>query len=192
MIQAISLVVGFHFKRTIQQFRYNSAQSSSYLFHLVSFWRNHIKPFVLARTQWSNRLVTLILLARGMVHEYGNPAYVIQIGGCGGSRCSTPYQVQNQIPLNQPTVDSFIICSALICDRIFWCTKSLFFQQRDKKDISMIRHQTLIFIDSPCDLCQDGADCQYKLLGVTFRTKTQDICITVIETDRVSRKSKVS
>ena len=192
MTQAISLVVGLHFKRAIQQFRYNSAQSSSYLFHPVLFWRNHIKPFVLARTQWSNRLVTLILLARGLVHECGNPTYVIQIGGCGGSGRSTPYRVQNQIPLNQPTLDSFIICSALICARIFWYTNFLFFQQRDRKDIFRIRHQTLIFIDSPRGLCQDGVDCQYKLLGVTIRTKTPDIGIMVIETDRVSRKSTVS
>ena len=80
------------------------------LFYPFSFQRNHIKPFIFSRTQWSNRLVIMIRFQlEVLVHKSDN--FIIQsIANCGGSNRSPPYQVQYQIPTEPTHNGSFILC----------------------------------------------------------------------------------
>ena len=98
MIQASSQSTTIRFKRNVQLYRYKSTQGFSFIFHPVSFLRNHIKPIILARTQWNSRLVVLIKTRRFLAQLCGNLFY--PIARCGGSNRSLPYRVQYQMLLN--------------------------------------------------------------------------------------------
>ena len=84
------------------------------LFYPFSFQRNHIKPFIFSRTQWSNRLVIMIRFQlEVLVHKSDN--FIIQsIANCGGSNRSPPYQVQYQIPTEPTHNGSFVLCFCMI------------------------------------------------------------------------------
>ena len=86
------------------------------LFYPFSFQRNHIKPFIFSRTQWSNRLVIMIRFQlEVLVHKSDN--FIIQsIANCGGSNRSPPYQVQYQIPTEPTHNGSFVLCFCMICN----------------------------------------------------------------------------